>query len=63
MWSAGGSGHHERGQSQSSLDKLMADAASRRFDGVLVWKLDRFGRLLVWLERRSSVRYAFGFLE
>jgi hypothetical protein len=37
--------------------------ASRRFDGVLVWKLDRFGRLLVWLERRSSVRYAFGFLE
>ena len=37
--------------------------ASCRFDGVLVWKLDRFGRLLVWLERRSSVRYAFGFLE
>lgn len=26
MWSAGGSGHHERGQSQSPLDKLMADS-------------------------------------
>jgi putative DNA-invertase from lambdoid prophage Rac len=26
------------------LDKLMADAALRHFDAVLVWKLDRFGR-------------------
>jgi DNA invertase Pin-like site-specific DNA recombinase len=29
------------------LDKLMADARQRRFDVVLVWKLDRFGRSLV----------------
>jgi len=29
------------------LDKLMADARQRRFDAVLVWKLDRFGRSLV----------------
>src|SRR5690348_54998 len=29
------------------LDRLMADARQRRFDGVLVWKLDRFGRSLV----------------
>jgi len=29
------------------LDKLMADAQQRRFDAVLVWKLDRFGRSLV----------------
>jgi DNA invertase Pin-like site-specific DNA recombinase len=29
------------------LDKLMSDARQRRFDAVLVWKLDRFGRSLV----------------
>jgi len=28
------------------LDKLMEDARVRRFDAVLVWKLDRFGRSL-----------------
>ena len=33
--------------SRPSLDKLMADAQQRRFDAVLVWKLDRFGRSLV----------------
>jgi DNA invertase Pin-like site-specific DNA recombinase len=26
------------------LDKLMKDAKARKFDGVLVWKFDRFGR-------------------
>jgi DNA invertase Pin-like site-specific DNA recombinase len=29
------------------LDRLMADARLRKFDCVLVWKLDRFGRSLV----------------
>jgi putative DNA-invertase from lambdoid prophage Rac len=29
------------------LDRLLADARRRRFDCVLVWKLDRFGRSLV----------------
>ena len=29
------------------LDQLMADARLRKFDCVLVWKLDRFGRSLV----------------
>ena len=33
--------------SRPGLDKLMADAHQRRFDAVLVWKLDRFGRSLV----------------
>ena len=30
--------------SRPELDRLMHDAALRRFDAVLVWKLDRFGR-------------------
>jgi DNA invertase Pin-like site-specific DNA recombinase len=30
--------------SRPQLDQLMKDAALRRFDAVLVWKLDRFGR-------------------
>ncbi len=29
-----------------ALDRLLADARRRRFDGVLVWKLDRLGRNL-----------------
>ena len=30
--------------SRPALDRLMADAAKRKFDCVVVWKLDRFGR-------------------
>src|SRR2546421_1166308 len=30
--------------SRPALNRLMADACRRRFDSVLVWKLDRFGR-------------------
>jgi putative DNA-invertase from lambdoid prophage Rac len=33
--------------SRPGLDQLMADARLRRFDVVVVWKLDRFGRSLV----------------
>jgi len=33
--------------SRPGLDRLMADARRRRFDIVLVWKLDRFGRSLL----------------
>jgi DNA invertase Pin-like site-specific DNA recombinase len=33
--------------SRPGLDELMADARRRRFDVVVVWKLDRFGRSLV----------------
>jgi putative DNA-invertase from lambdoid prophage Rac len=29
------------------LNRLMADAQARKFDCLLVWKLDRFGRSLV----------------
>src|SRR5512133_2636849 len=30
--------------SRPELDRLMRDASLHRFDSVLVWKLDRFGR-------------------
>ena len=30
--------------SRPGLDRLMADARRRRFDAVLVWRLDRLGR-------------------
>jgi hypothetical protein len=33
--------------SRPNLDRLMADARLRRFDAVVVWKLDRWGRSLV----------------
>jgi DNA invertase Pin-like site-specific DNA recombinase len=33
-------------ESRPALNRLMADANRRRFDAVLVWKLDRFGRSL-----------------
>lgn len=33
-------------ESRPALNHLMADATRRRFDAVLVWKLDRFGRSL-----------------
>ena len=33
--------------SRPALNRLMADAKARRFDCLLVWKLDRFGRSLV----------------
>jgi DNA invertase Pin-like site-specific DNA recombinase len=32
--------------SRPALNRLMTDAHRRRFDGILVWKLDRFGRSL-----------------
>jgi len=32
--------------SRPALNRLMADACQRKFDAVLVWKLDRFGRSL-----------------
>ena len=33
--------------SRPGLNRLMADARARKFDTLLVWKLDRFGRSLV----------------
>jgi DNA invertase Pin-like site-specific DNA recombinase len=36
-----------RKASRPALDRLMDDARKRRFDAVLVWKLDRWGRSLI----------------
>ncbi len=33
-------------ESRPQLNQLMADAHQRKFDAVLVWKIDRFGRSL-----------------
>src|SRR5258705_3120242 len=33
-------------ESRPALDRLMADARRRKFDVLLVWKLDRFGRTM-----------------
>jgi DNA invertase Pin-like site-specific DNA recombinase len=33
--------------SRPGLNRLMADVRARKLDGILVWKLDRFGRSLV----------------
>ncbi len=37
--------------SRPALNNLMADARRRRFDAILVWKLDRLGRSLIHLVR------------
>ena len=46
--------------SRPELNRLMADAHQRRFDGVLVWKLDRFGRSLRHLVNAIAELEALG---
>lgn len=46
--------------SRPSLNRLMADAGQRRFDAVLVWKLDRFGRSLRHLVNALAELEAMG---
>ena len=46
--------------SRPELNKLMADAKQRRFDAVLVWKLDRLGRSLKHLVSALSEFEALG---
>jgi putative DNA-invertase from lambdoid prophage Rac len=43
-----------------ALDKLMDDARLRRFDAVLVWKLDRFGRSLSQLVHNVQLLDGYG---
>jgi len=47
-------------ESRPSLNRLMADAHQRRFDAILVWKLDRFGRSLKHLVNTVADLEALG---
>jgi putative DNA-invertase from lambdoid prophage Rac len=46
--------------SRPALDQLMEDAAMRRFDCVVVWKLDRFGRSVLNLSQQLNSLTSFG---
>jgi DNA invertase Pin-like site-specific DNA recombinase len=46
--------------SRPDLNRLMADAGQRKFDAVLVWKLDRFGRSLRHLVNALAELEALG---
>ena len=47
-------------ESRPKLNRLMADAHQRRFDAILVWKLDRFGRSLKHLVNTVADLEALG---
>jgi DNA invertase Pin-like site-specific DNA recombinase len=47
-------------ESRPSLNRLMVDASRRKFDAVLVWKLDRFGRSLRHLVNALAELEAYG---
>jgi DNA invertase Pin-like site-specific DNA recombinase len=46
--------------SRPALDKLMTDAGQRRFDAVLVYKLDRFGRSVLNLSQALAALDSYG---
>jgi DNA invertase Pin-like site-specific DNA recombinase len=47
-------------ESRPELNELMADAHRRKFDAVLVWKIDRFGRSLKHLVNALADLCAYG---
>src|SRR3984885_6664350 len=47
-------------ESRPGLNRLMSDACRRRFDAVLVWKIDRFGRSLKHLVNALAELAALG---
>jgi DNA invertase Pin-like site-specific DNA recombinase len=47
-------------ESRPALNRLMADACRRRFDAILVWKIDRFGRSLKHLVNAPAELAALG---
>ncbi len=47
-------------ESRPELNQLMADAHLRKFDAVLVWKIDRFGRSLKHLVNALADLCAYG---
>ena len=47
-------------ESRPELNRLMTDAHRRRFDAILVWKIDRFGRSLKHLVNALADLGAYG---
>jgi DNA invertase Pin-like site-specific DNA recombinase len=47
-------------ESRPALNRLMADACRGRFDAILVWKIDRFGRSLKHLVNSLAELAALG---
>src|ERR1700736_261394 len=47
-------------ESRPALNRMMSDACRRRFDAVLVWKIDRFGRSLKHLVNALAELAALG---
>jgi DNA invertase Pin-like site-specific DNA recombinase len=47
-------------ESRPALNRLMSDACRRRFDAILVWKIDRFGRSLKHLVNALAELAAWG---
>jgi DNA invertase Pin-like site-specific DNA recombinase len=46
--------------SRPALDRLMADAAKRKFDCVAVWKIDRYGRSVLHLNQQLAALSSYG---
>ena len=46
--------------SRPALDKLMADAAQRKFDCIVVYKIDRFGRSVLHLNQQLAALTSYG---
>lgn len=46
--------------SRPALDRLMADAAQRKFDCVIVFKIDRFGRSVLHLNQQLAALTSYG---
>jgi DNA invertase Pin-like site-specific DNA recombinase len=46
--------------SRPQLDRLMRDAAQRKFDCVLVWKIDRFGTSVLHLNQQLAALSSYG---
>src|ERR1035438_9748790 len=63
-WKCGGeyidTGFSGAKASRPALDRLMADAAKRKFDCVAVWKIDRFGRSVLHLNQQLAALTSHG---
>jgi putative DNA-invertase from lambdoid prophage Rac len=46
--------------SRPALDRLMADAAKRKFDCIVVYKIDRFGRSVLHLNQQLAALTSYG---